>query len=624
MSGKGRTIKTQLLTFGGVITSITLIIGVFAIFQFSKVNNNARKLVNAYIPEWELAEELEQSIREAGYYRVRYSRDLDENSKNLVLQNFEIAKEKINDLEELSIEQNLPILGSRIEELKSNADSYQSSVTTFFEKTEGIIEQESTILDSYKLIFDEVLESRSSTNNSDLTAIQKELNNFYVSFRDKDFETSELHLRDFESKVNSLEGQYSSLKSNSATFISQIEVLYSELQERATNELRIYEASNGTLAASVSLSKAAYEGSLDSGKTTLNIGSQGNSIVIIISIIGFLTSAVYSFFISSKINSVLRSIVERISAGSDQIDDASLQLSRSSQELAESSSEQAANLEQTTSSLEEISSQTQHSASNAKHAENAMNQTQPLVENGVDAMRRMSQAMNKIAESSTETYKIIKTIDDIAFQTNLLALNAAVEAARAGEAGKGFAVVAEEVRNLAQRCAQAARDTSELITQSQDNSEQGILVSSEVKKNLEQIQDSMKSVSSLVIEISAAAQEQSLGVKNINTAMTEMDNVVQKNASNSEESASSAEELSSQAAELQSIVSEMVLLIGGKENNMTSKKSFIPKSFVSKFKMSKNSKPDSTFNPEPKEQMNFHKNGNHDFEEFAELNLEDF
>ena len=185
-------------------------------------------------------------------------------------------------------------------------------------------------------------------------------------------------------------------------------------------------------------------------------------------------------------------------------------------------------------------------------------------------MSRLSRAIDDIKKSSDETAKIVKTIDEIAFQTNLLALNAAVEAARAGEAGKGFAVVAEEVRNLAQRSAEAAKNTASLIEGSQKNSEHGVMIAAETAQALNKITESSRKVASLVSEISAASKEQSQGIDQINTAVAQMDQVVQTNASNAEESASASEELSSQSRELNELVQVLVTLVKGASENTNS------------------------------------------------------
>jgi methyl-accepting chemotaxis protein len=177
-------------------------------------------------------------------------------------------------------------------------------------------------------------------------------------------------------------------------------------------------------------------------------------------------------------------------------------------------------------------------------------------------MQKMSTAINEIKNSSDETAKIIKTINEIAFQTNLLALNAAVEAARAGDAGKGFAVVAEEVRDLATRSAAAATSTSDLINQSQRSAENGVAVGAEVADILNNITTSIQNISQLISEISSASAEQSNGIQQVNEAVSQVDTVTQANSSSAEESAAAAEELSAQAAELEDMVGMLVKLIG--------------------------------------------------------------
>ncbi|MHC4216068.1 MAG: methyl-accepting chemotaxis protein, partial [Planctomycetota bacterium] len=220
------------------------------------------------------------------------------------------------------------------------------------------------------------------------------------------------------------------------------------------------------------------EGMLATAKTTKNS-------VSLISLIAVVLGLTLAFFIGRSIVNVLKRIINSLSEGSDQVSSASGQVSSASQSLAEGATEQAAGLEETSSSLEEMSSMTRQNADNAQQANTLANEARKAADNGTESMSRMNDAIQEIQKSSDETAKIIKVIDEIAFQTNLLALNAAVEAARAGEAGKGFAVVAEEVRNLAMRSAEAAKNTSDLIEESVKNSKNGVDIAGEVSKVLE-------------------------------------------------------------------------------------------------------------------------------------------
>ncbi len=251
--------------------------------------------------------------------------------------------------------------------------------------------------------------------------------------------------------------------------------------------------------------------------------------------------------------------LQQVNFAVDQISSASGQIASGSQSLAEGTNEQSSTLEEVSSSLEEMSSMTQQNAQNAGQATTLANDARAAAESGNESMKTMISAIDKIKESSDETAKIIKTIDEIAFQTNLLALNAAVEAARAGDAGKGFAVVAEEVRNLAQRSAEAAKNTAEMINESVENASGGVKISQEVGDQLTVIVEGIGKATSLVSEIDAASKEQAQGIEQVNTAVAEMNKVTQQNAANSEESASASEELNSQAAELNAMISEFTL-----------------------------------------------------------------
>ena len=268
-------------------------------------------------------------------------------------------------------------------------------------------------------------------------------------------------------------------------------------------------------------------------------------------------------FLTRAITRPLRAIILDLASGADQTATAATQVSAASQTLAEGASQQAASLEETSASLEEMSSTTQHNAESAQQANALALQTRQAADHGTEDMQAMSEAMAAIKTSSADIAKIIKTIDEIAFQTNLLALNAAVEAARAGEAGMGFAVVADEVRNLAQRSAQAAKETAAKIEGAIANTEQGVRVSTKVSEGLQTIVTQVRQMHDLVAAVAGASQEQHQGLNQLNTAMSQMDRVTQTTAATAEESASAAEELHAQAEVLQEAVGSLVLVVEG-------------------------------------------------------------
>ena len=282
---------------------------------------------------------------------------------------------------------------------------------------------------------------------------------------------------------------------------------------------------------------------------------------------GVLLGTLAAWVITRTISRVLNRTATALGEGASQVASASSQVSASSQSIAQGASEQAASLEETTSALEEMSSMTKKNAQTAQQAAALATEAQSSSNRGNNSMQKMSKAIVDIEKSATETAKIIKVIDEIAFQTNLLALNAAVEAARAGEAGKGFAVVAEEVRNLAMRSAEAAKTTAGMIEASVQNSKGGVAIAVEVAKVLEEITTASTKVNALVGEIAAASHEQAQGIEQVNTAVAQMDQVTQANAASAEESAAASEELSSQAAQLNELVNELGALVGRKSQS---------------------------------------------------------
>jgi methyl-accepting chemotaxis protein len=269
------------------------------------------------------------------------------------------------------------------------------------------------------------------------------------------------------------------------------------------------------------------------------------------------------FAMVRKLVGMLRDTVKNLSTGGQQVAVASGEIAATSQALAQGSSEQAASVEEISASMEEMTAMTKRTADHSTEASSRMKETAKQVERSNSALADMVESMSSIRVSSEKVAKINKIVDEIAFQTNLLALNAAVEAARAGEAGMGFAVVAGEVRNLAQRSADAAKDIAALIEESLVNANQGrerlALVSAAVRA----ITDGTGNVKNLLDEVNESSKQQGQGIQEVSTAISQVSVVTQNAAATAEKSAAASQELNAQSAAMRNLVDSLTAMVEG-------------------------------------------------------------
>jgi methyl-accepting chemotaxis protein len=302
--------------------------------------------------------------------------------------------------------------------------------------------------------------------------------------------------------------------------------------------------------------------------STTAYNRQGNTIIfaVVIMLLSLLLAFVYTNLFSKSVIVGLNKVTGNLDKDSEFIADVAQNSSTAINSLSDTSNSQASSFEEISSSLGEITSMTKQTAENVKNAKSLVVDSVDKANASQDAMNRLQSAVIEIQNSSNETAKILKDIDDIAFQTNLLALNAAVEAARAGEAGKGFAVVAEEVRNLASRSAQSAKKTADLIESSQKSSSQGVNLAKETADAISKITDAANKIAVIVNEITNATDEQTKGVLQINSSITDMTAGSQNMAQNLHDLSTNSNDLSEHAGNMKGLSEYLVTIIDGKNS----------------------------------------------------------
>jgi len=284
-------------------------------------------------------------------------------------------------------------------------------------------------------------------------------------------------------------------------------------------------------------------------------------------VISLVAVGLFAFFVVQMLVRSINTIVRDLDESADRISEEAQATASTSQTVAEMAAEMAASLEETSASLEEITAMVQQNDTNSAEANSSMKQNEAIGSRANVNVAAMQLSMQNIKKDSDAIASIIREIEAIAFQTNLLALNAAVEAARAGEQGAGFAVVADEVRNLAQRTAQSARNSSDLIERAIANVNEGLQKVNEVVAESKDVVDGSRKVAILVEEISTASHEQTQGVLQINKAVTEMDTGTQQMAANAEELAAASEAVTSQTLMLRDNIGHLTRLVEGEKGS---------------------------------------------------------
>ena len=601
---------TKIIAGFAALIAIAILLGGTAVWKMSGVKSIATTLANDYMPATAVANNVERESLDTMYEMRGYAFTEDTNMLAKAVANLADVKKHLQEAKELadkSADGNLKFLKEAAEKAEEKALEYEALAKQTVAVTEGLEKDRvamNVAAQEYMKVCDEYLASQSSklqealkttnaTGGLNMADVEDRVTKMKIandvieignSIRIGNFKSQATRdpqlFRETQKKFESLNPKLDELKAITKQEVNLKQIELCRAAGKAYADAMTSFLGNwlsreelGTkrgLAAAAVLAEAKNTavGSMESSAKSSSTASSSLTTASTTMIVGLIVATVFgialALLLTRGITKILTSISDALADGAEQTVSAAAQVSSSSQSLAEGASEQASSLEETSSSLEEMASMTRRNAENAKQANDLAKQAREAADKGVGDMQTMAGAMEAIKVSSDDIAKIIKTIDEIAFQTNILALNAAVEAARAGEAGMGFAVVADEVRNLAQRCAQAAKETSGKIEGAIVKTGQGVAISSQVAATLNDIVTKVRQVDELVTEVANASREQTEGITQVNVAVGQMDKVTQSNAANAEESAAAAEELNAQAETMKQSVTELLQLVGGK------------------------------------------------------------